>query len=400
MNDSVLSGAPHVPAKPWVAHKDWIVDFLKRGGPVPLLDPVPGMADRKQHHIAVVIPPFRRGGGGHNIICQLVHHLERMGHTCSIWLDDPHGLQESEWPAYIRGEMREHFAPIEAPVYKGFDQWFGADLALATGWQTVHPVMLLDSCRARAYLVNDHEPEFYATSWDAYWAERTYHFGLYAICGSPWLRDLMCERYGMGATHFDFGVDHEVYRPRPVERRGDTVIFYARGFTPRRAVTLGLLALRELLDRRPELRVVFFGDTHAWDTFIPYDYLGVASHEELSWAFSEATVGLCLSMTNYSLVPKEMLACGLPCVELDTPATRSVFGGDGPLDLSPFDPLALADAMEALVFDRERHAARSVAGLEFVRGHTWAAAARQVEAGIRSALREREHAGRSAQEAA
>ena len=202
----------------------------------------------------------------------------------------------------------------------------------------------------------------------------------------------MAERYGMRGTHFDFGVDHAVYRPRAVERSPRAVLFYARAFTPRRAVELGVLALQELLARRPDVEVFFFGDHDARPAAIPYRHLGVLSHEELSRAFSEATVGLSLSMTNYSLLPKEMLACGLPVVELDFPAIRSVFGADGPLDLAPFDPLAVADAIERLLTDDAHWRQRSEAGREFVQGHTWARAAGQVETGLREALREREGA--------
>ncbi len=68
------------------------------------------------------------------------------------------------WPAVLRSDIREFFAPLSGPVYKGFEDWQGADVAIATGWQTVHPTLLLDDCRARVYVVNDHEPEFYATS--------------------------------------------------------------------------------------------------------------------------------------------------------------------------------------------------------------------------------------------
>ena len=37
--------------------------------------------------------------------------------------------------------------------------------------------MLLPHVRARAYLINDHEPEFFATSADALWAAHTYELG-------------------------------------------------------------------------------------------------------------------------------------------------------------------------------------------------------------------------------
>lgn len=361
-------------------------------GPAPLSDPIPGMAERARLHLAFVIPPFSEGSGGHNIIFQLMHRLERAGHTCSVWVDDPFGHRRYEWPAVVRASIQEHFATVAAPVYKDFADWYGADVVVATGWQTVYPALELPNVRARAYLVNDHEPEFYPTSVEAVWAAETYRLGLYGICGSPWLRDLYVERYGGTAEVFDYGVDHGVYHPRPVERRRDTVVYYCRSTTPRRAVALGVMALHELYRRRPDVRIVMFGERYPLPTPFPYEHLGVASPERLSWLFSEGTVGLCLSMTNYSLIPQEMLACGLPCVDLQGASAESVFGADGPVELSPFDTVALAGHVERLLEDPTLWRRRSLAGVEFVAKRSWDHAAVQVEAALRNALRAREAA--------
>lgn len=361
---------------------------LRRDGPAPLLDPSPGMGDRDSLHIAVVIPPFRVGSGGHNTIFQVTSRLERMGHTCSIWVHDPLDLQASEWPAVIRGAIRDHFAPVEAPVHKGFEDWRGADVVMATGWQTAHPVMLLEGCRARAYFVNDHEAEFEGASFESALASETYGLGMHCIAASPWLRDLLIERYGASATDFQLGVDHAIYRPRPVERRRDTVVMYARPTTPRRAVPLGTLALEELRRRRPDLRIVLYGESDPPRTAFPFESLGVASHDELARLYSEATVGISISMTNFSLIPKEMLACGLPCVELAGVSAESIFGPDGgPLELAELDPLSFADAAERLLDDAALWECRSREGIEFVRPHTWDTAAEQTEHGLREALR-------------
>ena len=361
-----------------------------REGAAPLLDPVPGMAERERLRLALVIPSFRRGSGGHNTLLQIFSRLERRGHLCSVWLYDFTGQHLAEWPAVIRADIREFFAPIEGPVYKGFADWQGADVAIATGWQTVHPTLMLDQCRARAYIVNDHEPEFYAASTEREMAEDTYRHDLHCIAASPWLRDLLIERYAASADAFQLGVDHSLYQPRPVTRRKDTVIYYARHVTPRRAVPVGLMALSELHRRRPDLRIVLFGDEGKLESPFPYEHLGVLTPPQLATLYSEATVGLCLSLTNFSLMPKEMLACGLPCVELADVSAESIFGSDGPLELATLDPRAIADALERLLDDPEHWEQRSREGIEFVASHTWEHATDEVEAGLRHALRERE----------
>jgi glycosyltransferase involved in cell wall biosynthesis/GT2 family glycosyltransferase len=365
---------------------------VRRDGPAPLLPPAPGAAERARLRLALVVPPWRRGSGGHTLLLQMLSRLERRGHVCTLWVHDPYDELARQGPAVLRRQVREWFAPLEGPVFKGFGDWHGADVAIATGWQTVHPLLLLDGCRARAYVVSDHEPEFFASSAEGALAADSYRHGLHCIAGSPWLRDLLEQRYGASADALQFGVDHDVYRPDAGgARRGDTVVYYARHSTERRAVPLGLLALAELHRRRPGVRIVLFGTDRPPRTSFPYEHLSVLAPRELAALYAEATVGLCLSLTNFSLMPKEMLACGLPCVELAGVSAESIFGADGgPLALAPLDPLALADALERLLDDRAERERRSRAGVAFVASHTWDVATDQLEAGLRHALRARE----------
>ena len=95
-------------------------------------------------------------------------------------------------------------------------------------------------------------------------------------------------------------------------------------------------------------------------------------------------------MTNYSLIPQEMLACGLPCVDLQGASAESVFGADGPVELTPFDTTALAGHVELLLADEQLWQRRSHAGLDFVAERSWDHAAVQVEGALRGALRARE----------
>lgn len=361
-----------------------------RDGPAPLLPASADAAERDRLRIAVVIPHFREGSGGHRTICTLIRGLEARGHVCSIWLHDPAGIHQSEADSVVRAHVDEWFGPVAAPVYKGFKHWHGADVVVATGWQTVHPALLLDQVRARAYLVQDHEPEFYATSADRLFAEDTYHRGFYVIAASPWLRDLVRSLYGADGAAFELGVDHEIYGMDPaVARRDDTIVFYGRGATPRRATELGWLALSELRRRR-DVRVVAYGDSAPnWEQPFPYEFLGVVAPSELASLYRRATAGLVLSLTNYSLIPQEMMACGLPVVDLRGGCSEAMFGEDGPVELANADPVAIADALERLLDDPAEWDRRSAAGLSWAAERTWDVAVDAVEQGLRESLRVR-----------
>jgi glycosyltransferase involved in cell wall biosynthesis len=304
--------------------------------------------------------------------------VERDGHRCSIWLHDTGGV-ESRAEGTVRKRIADHYMDLEATVHADFRHWTGADVAVATGWDTVYKVLRLDGCGSRAYFVQDHEPEFYANSSRAVFAERSYKYGLHCICASPWLADLMRDRYGAEATPFMLGADSDEYAPLDVQRRTDTVVFYARTFTERRAVELGLLALEEVKRRRPDVRVILYGTNELVVTPYSYEHLGVVSPDRLQRLYSEATVGLSLSLTNYSLIPQEMMACGLPVVELAGRACEGVFGDDGSvISLADDNSVDIAAKVIELLDDPAKREAQAAAGLGFAKDHTWDAASRTV----------------------
>jgi glycosyltransferase involved in cell wall biosynthesis len=361
-----------------------LLDVL-RDGPVPLRTAEGHEAPALD--IAIVIPQFRRGSGGHHTIADLVRGLETRGHRIELWLEDEEGRHDGESAEQTKALFDEFFGEVTAGLRRDFDRFAGTDVALATGWQTVARVLRLPAVSARAYLVQDHEPEFYGTSAERLWAEWSFRQGLHCICASPWLADLVRETYGASASSFDLGVDHEHYRALPTHRRQDLVLAYARAVTPRRAVPLVLLAMQELHRRRPEIEIALFGEARPIDAPFPYRQLGVLDPPALAHAYASAAVGVVASLTNPSLVPTEMLACGLPVVDVASPAMVATFGADGPIELAELDPLRIAAAVERLLDDLVLRAERSREGTALAVTRTWDGAAQQVEAGLRTALR-------------
>jgi O-antigen biosynthesis protein len=361
---------------------DAIAAFAREGSAP--LRPDPELARRERLRMAVLVPPFERGSGGLSTILALVREMAARGHACSLWLEDPH-RRGPESRTRVNKRLRDYFGAVPCDVHSGFSSWAGTDVVVATGWETVPRTLLLSDCAARAYLVQDYEPDFFPASAEARWAEQTYSEGLFHITVGPWLADLLRERFGARADWFALGVDHRVYRPLAVERRRDTVVLYARRSTPRRAVPLALLALAELHRRRNDLRIVLFGEEYPMRTSFPYRHAGILPEPELARLYSEATVGVSLSLTNYSRVSQEMIACGLPCVELDTPGVRAALGGDDALTLARFDPLALADAIELLLDDPDLRVRRSEAGQRLVAERTWERAGERFERCLREA---------------
>ncbi|HEY6761437.1 MAG TPA: glycosyltransferase family 4 protein, partial [Baekduia sp.] len=350
-----------------------------REGAVPLAPARPGVvAASGSLRVAVVIPQFRRGSGGHKTIADLVRGLEARGHAIELLLVDEEARHADQVDDIALRELFvDFFGAVSADVRRLDARAFaGADVVVATGWQTVPAVLRLPRASARAYLVQDHEPEFYPASIEREWAAWTYRQGLHAICASPWLASVVSELYGSSASAFDLGVDHDTYRSVDgLARRADRILFYARPTTPRRAVPLGLLALEELARRRPDVDVALFGEARATDAPFAHRDLGVLPPAQLAREYAEATCGVVLSLTNPSLVPTEMLACGLPVVDLAVPSMLATFGPDGPIELSRPDPLALCAAIERVLDDTGLRTAHSTAGRALTARRTWAHAA-------------------------
>ena len=288
-------------------------------------------------------------------------------------------------------EIREHFVPgVEAAVFLGLDDFDSADVCVATEWRTAFPVRDLPRCREKVYLVQDHEPEFFATSAQSIWAEESYRMGYRCIAYTPWMARVLQERYGIDARWFECGTDLDVFPfAGPEGRKPELVAVYARRETERRAVDLAMAGLSMLADRRPTLRPVLFGSNCAASGACRSRPRICAWWRPggLAQLYREASVGVVFSLTTHSLVAHEMMASGLPTVELEGENVSSALGPSGELVVQAAQrPDAIADAIERLLDDREAAAAMARRARAFVEARTWERAGDQVEAAMREFL--------------
>ena len=363
---------------------NWPWEFVRKGYPRrPLALEDHGGETGGPLTIAWVVPNWSVGSGGHTTIFRLVRQMEQRGHSCSIHLFDP-GNREPRSGGELREEIREHFVEVDAPVFRDLERFSGADVAIATEWRTAFPVRDLPGCREKVYLVQDDEPQFYATSSQSIWAEESYRMGYRCIAYTPWMADILRNQWGLEAHPFDCGTDTDVYEFAGEEgRQPEVVAVYARWETERRAVELALTALATAFERRPSLRVVAFGSNLGVTAPFPLEDRGVQAPRSLAELYRRASAGVVLSLTTHSLVAHEMMASGLPVVELEGENVSSALGGSGELvELADRTPDSIADAVERLLDDREHAAAMARRAREFVEERTWERAGDQVEAAL------------------
>lgn len=352
--------------------------------PLPLVPPA-GLPKPQSLVLHWVLPDFHQGGGGHMTLMRLITWLEAQGHDCHLWIN---GATAHADAAAAKTFLDRHYLPSRAPLGILRPETLShiqGDAVIATDCWTAYPVSQVQQVRQRFYLVQDFEPSFYPQGSLSLLAENTYKMGFYAITAGKWLQTLMAG-YGMQAQSFDLAYDPAVYRPRPCTKRPCSLAFYARQGTPRRAVELGLLALEQLHQALPQLEVSCFGNK---DPLPPQPFrvreLGILDHAGLARLYQEVELGITFSTTNYSLIPQEMMACGLAVLELDLPSTRAAFA-PGSVALAAPWPQEIAQQALALLKNPVARQEQALAGLAAVQDLSWPASGQAVERALRIGL--------------
>ena len=365
--------------------------------PGPQNTPVPpALTNPAALDIHWIIPDFARGAGGHMTIFRMVRLMEEAGHRCKIWIER---AAQGQAASLSYDEIIKYFQCVEAEVAFIADGFFDAsgDVLIATGWTTAFVADKARGFAAKFYLVQDHEPEFYPSGTDNKLALASYSLDLACICASPWLSDIMTRRYGRWARAFHLAYDHDVYFPATPPARADgpvRIAVYARDHTARRCVQLALMALDQLAQEPAPIEVHFFGQHELPFHSAAYSAFnhGVLDPADLAILYQSCDIGICFSATNYSLVPQEMMACGLPVVELDGESTRAIFPKDVVTFAGP-DPLDIVAKLKYLIARPDSWAVQAQAALNWVEAFTWEGAALDVMTAITDHLAETKKLG-------
>lgn len=317
--------------------------------------------------IGWIVPGLIIGGGGHRNILRAAYHLESFGHDVRLYFSDT-SMSEVE----LRKAVREHFYPFGGTVRRFSGRVDDEEVLMATHWSTV---ALAESVRSQVgeimYFVQDFEPAFYPMGSEYILAENTYRKNLYAITSGPWCAHMLKRDYAMEADSFQFPVDGDIYNPAAAgeEPRIKRLLFFAKPEMARRCFLIGTMALREFHRIKPEYEILFFGSgsakQHAQDYSVTYLDV-VPTLNDLAKLYATSAAGLVFSTTNPSLVPYEMMACGLPVVDLNRPGNEVNYDGRHDIALlADADPVLMARDMAAMLDDPRALAMRSANGLEF-----------------------------------
>ena len=311
--------------------------------------------------ISWLIPRLIEGSGGHRTMLQHAHALECTGHICPIYIEGT-GDQEQAINAIER-----LFGYRFSYVSYGWESVKKSDFVLATIWYSAAIVRDLPFSCIKAYFVQDYEAMFNPMG-DAYlMAENSYKYGLIPITIGRWLKNRLAGEYKISSCHYDFGADNNIYRPLPESKRERAVCFIYQPDKPRRCSRIGIEALGIVKYHKPDVKIYIYGShqSEKGNIWFEHEHLGLLGIKECNALYNRCSVGLCLSSSNPSRVPFEMMASGLPVAELwrdnnlyDMPS----FSGS----LSDPTPESIAENIMLLLDDENRRERMSRSGVDFM----------------------------------
>lgn len=337
--------------------------------------------------LAWIMSPPGRGSGGHQNLFRFIAFAEQAGHHCTVYLYSSASVPNL---AEARAVLDESSAyPTVAAELVAYDSKRGVaegtHAIMATGWETAYPSFLDPSHARRFYFVQDFEPSFYSLGSEYVLAENTYRFGFHGITAGGWLADKLSRDYGMATDKFDFAADRSHYSVTNPEARYE-VFFYARPVTSRRAFEFGILVLEEFARLKPDVTINLAGwDLTGWT--VPFRHVdhGSLDLERLNALYNRCAAGLVLSLSNMSLLPLELIACGVAPVVNDGPNNRLVSSNPF-IEYVATSPGAMARRMVEVI-DRPDAAERVRAMPESLGTPDWSESGRQflqaLERGVR-----------------
>jgi glycosyltransferase involved in cell wall biosynthesis len=310
-----------------------------------------GIAKQSIQKVFWVLQDLPAASGGHRNILRLANYLQKKSKKySSVIMVVNHKGNATELGKFAK----EKYGYDNLIFSTELSEISHGDIVFATYYKTVDVVKQFSSPKALlCYLVQDFESLFFPMGDEYIRARESYaDETLNIICSGEWMSLKILETTGRNVPFFRFPIDSAVYHVGPTRER-EGVVFFAKSDTPRRLYELGMETLSVLSNWHPNLPITLFGGAKA-DRRVPSPNISnlgkLESLEELGDIYRRAKVGIAFSSTNPSLVPYEMMACGLPVVDVklrDDPIPKFhepngiVFGNPNPFDLATAASLLL-----------------------------------------------------------
>lgn len=313
--------------------------------------------------IAWIVPWFSKGSGGHRTIFTNINRLVDHGYKCDMYVQS----LKKEYPNQIYNRIVEDYGEFKGDVFTGYQLAKKYDMVIATGWDTAETVFKTD-CDKKMYFIQDFEPWFFPMSSEYMMAEQTYTYGLQGVTIGKWLSSKIGNNYPTPTTYFNFCADLKKYHKLKDTKKEKAVCLIFQPGKPRRCDRMALRALQIVQKIDPEIKIYLYGSSRRKVHNLKATHLGTITEEECNKLYNRCSVGLCMSASNPSRIPFEMMAAGLPVVELYHENNLYDLPEDGCL-LSEPNPEAIATAILKIFSDEKLQKSMGDAGFKYMQDY-------------------------------
>ena len=272
-----------------------------------------------------------------------------------------------------------------------------SDIAVATHWTTsgwVADAVRSGRAGIGVYFIQDYESWFFPVEDRISRArvKHTYELIPHKIVKSDWLSGLLAND-GFATHKIRLGMDLAMFYPRVVSPppSSPTLMAMTRPRTPRRGFPAVIEALTQVKKAMPEIEVVLFGDElSSYHIPFPHRDVGIITNQNrLAELYSTAEVFLDGSnFQGFGRIALEAMACGTACVLTNVGGvTEYAQDGENCLLVPPKQPNAFADAILAILTNRDLKERLRTGGLRTVQDYCHKREARETLAHFQHILK-------------
>ena len=314
--------------------------------------------------IAWIIPHPIKGSGGIRTMIQNANFLVSKGFIVDIYVEE----NFADTSEIIRRRIVEYYKECNCGVYLGIEFRKEYDLVFATfSVLTADYVYYMDNVKNKAYFIQDFEPWFEPMGGNFLDMERTYRYGLQGISIGKWLSHKLHSEFSTTMASFPFCADLNTYKEIKCEKE-NAICFIHQPEKPRRCSNLGLRALKIVKTLRPDTKIYLYGSDEPSKIDFDVENLGIINITKCNELYNKCTAGLCISSSNPSRIPFEMMAAGLPVVDVYRENNLYDIPDTGVL-LAESTPEAIATALIKILDDKKLQASMSKSGKNFMKDY-------------------------------
>jgi glycosyltransferase involved in cell wall biosynthesis len=230
------------------------------------------------------------------------------------------------------------------------------------------------------YFFQDYEEQLGGNRYLINMLKESLYLPLNIITGSQWLKDWVKQNYGKDAIVSGYGINHNVFYPRPKildNIGGVKVMGIFRGVEYKGDEDL-INALNIVSEKIPNITLIMVGNKSnllkiAKDIKFNYIFFENPTDDKLAELYSSVDLFVFAShIEGFGLPPLEAMACGCPVVTTDCLGVRDfVIDSENALLVSPRNPKALADGIIRVLTNEKLKEKLRKKGLETAKNFSW-----------------------------